>query len=285
MLVLEPDQLPPDQALFLDFSTVANMKTTNDVNDVRTFEGAGASLLFQDKHGSRNRMIFAMRNPDYVKNEKNLDECEYPGGKVDEDDYLKTSTDEEAVLYAVKREWDEEVFSVLEGNNGLRKTGNEFFSDFLTKENQVIPDDNCNFVDVQGGKSTIRFFLPEIDLNLKINDGRDMLYNLLELSDKLLEQRYQQDKTQTPLRGIVSADLFEVAMCIKNISRDIKELEKELKGGKLMKAIGPHCLNNKVTFTKLSTGETFERAIRKFNFFTLRAMFDKMGLFAKARLQ
>ena len=47
----------------------------NTHRDVRLFEGAGASILFTDKHGSRDRVIFAMRNPDYIKNEKNLDEC------------------------------------------------------------------------------------------------------------------------------------------------------------------------------------------------------------------
>lgn len=243
-------------------------------NDVRPFEGAGATILFIDNGGERKRLIFAMRNPDYVKNEKHLDECEYPGGKVDESDYTSTSSDQEAALFAAKREWDEEVFSLLETlpqGDQWRKRGNQLFEDFVTDSR------DRDYADVQGGKSTIRLFMPEIDLELKVNDGRDMLLSILELADKSLEENYKKDKTIPPLRGIVSVDLKDIVQCLKDISNDVVELERTLKGGKLMKAIGPHCANHKIKFTRLSTRETVERAIRKFNFFTLRALFQKRG--------
>lgn len=239
----------------------------------RTFEGAGATILFIDQGGSRKRLVFAMRNPDYVNNKKKLDECEYPGGHVDDSDYDSTSTLQEAVLFAAKREWDEEVFSYLPKD--LRKRGNELFSYFMSNIREK------DYVDIIGGnpdKPYIRLFMPQIDLNLKINDGRDMLYHLIEFADRELETSYQKDKSNVPLRGVVSVDLEDVVDCVRRISNDIAELEETLKGGKLMKAIGPHCAKHTVTFTKLSNGEQIQKAIRKFNFFTLRALFQKVGV-------
>ena len=73
------------------------------------------------------------------------------------------------------------------GVRDFRKRSNELFSHFVTNR------DKSSFVDVQGGKSTIRFYMPSIDLNLKINDGRDMLYDFLVLADRQLEKRYQEN--------------------------------------------------------------------------------------------
>jgi hypothetical protein len=230
-----------------------------------SFEGSGATILFSD-YNNRKKLIFALRNPDYSNNEKKLDECEYPGGKVEPDDYMLTTTPEEAAFFAAKREWDEEVFSIL--NEELRKSGNDLFSDFLMKS---------TYVDVQGGKSKIRLFMPEIDLQCKINDGREMLYSILKLADKSLEEQYEIDKTNIPLRGLVEVDLEDVIKYLKDITNDIQLIEKETSGGKLMKIIAPYCEKRKLTFTRLGNMDTLDRSIRKFNFFTLRALMQKLG--------
>lgn len=244
--------------------------SVNDTSIVqRKFEGAGATILFTQ--GNSQKVVFAHRNPDYIKNDKKMDECEYPGGKVDEDDYKQTNTDEEAALYAVKREWDEEVFSLFTGNSEmLRSRSAQLFADFVTSE-------EGNFVDIQGGKSTIRLFMPQINLDLKINDYRDMLYSNLKHADRVLEEAYNADKMNTPLTGIVTVELKDLVSCLKKISNETEELEKNLSGGKLMKAIGPVCAKYPLKFTRMHSGDTIERSIRKFNFFTLRALMMKKG--------
>jgi hypothetical protein len=230
----------------------------------RTIEGAGATAIFTDQMGKRQRLVFAMRNPDYLKNQDKLDECEYPGGKVDPEDYDNSQSANEAASRAVTREWDEEVFSHLSPED--RTEGKRLFQRFLNM---------ARFVDVQGAKATIRLFALQINLDCAVNDGGDRFLGLLVKADQALEESYKKDKSIVPLRGVVFVDLRDLFNSINNISNDISDIEKSLTGGKLMKEVGVYCAKYKCRFSHLherDENQTIVRAIRKFNFFTLREL-------------
>jgi len=235
-------------------------------NTIPSFEGAGAIVIF--KYKTEERAIFAMRNPDYISNDKKIDECEYPGGKVDPGDYTSTSSHEDGYTHVPRnttaREWDEEVFSSLSDKD--RKECNVLFQSFLN---------NASYVDVQGAKAKIRLYA--IYLNIKCgHNSEDRLFAYLKKSDRALESMYQSSKSDVPLRGLVHVRMKELVHTLDIISSNIDKFSSNV-----MKDVGVHCNNNKLLFEYLderNENQTVYRSIRKFNFFTLYELTKEVDL-------
>ena len=234
------------------------------------FEGSGATILFNDN--PTKMLVFALRNPQYVKNEKKESSFEYPGGKVDESDYSNTKTPEEAAIFAAVREWDEEVFSALlsDESDHVKWRGmlNQYLRQYLEKS---------TYEDVKGAKALIRMFMPEIDLseNHSVENNGQMMLDLLRLVDSKFQKQFENDSSQVPLVGVISIPVENMVTAIKNISTKISELEKVTPAKDLMKTIRPFVEAEKIVGHRLHSGTPVEQHLRVFNFFTLRAILQK----------
>lgn len=234
----------------------------------RDFEGAGAVILM--KSFKDDKLVMCLRNSEYKNNKDRCEEIEYPGGKVDEDDYLKAANgSENAPFIAANREWTEEVFSCL-GNQEQQMS-----SQMLQKLMM-----NAMFEDVQGAKSKIRLYLVSIDLFGEVNDKSDELIKYLEKADRILTDKCSTntaESSELPLSSIVSVDIKDMVQTLKTISNEITHPERTLKGKELMTTIAPIIAKHPIECKKFSsrTGMTTKVPLRKFNFFTLRALLQK----------